>query len=375
MVIKIFHTADLHLGMRFAGYAEVQNELIDARFETLANMVKMANQEECHLFVIAGDLFDRVTVGAKDISRAALALNEFNGELVIILPGNHDYYESDSKLWGNFSGLAGDRVLILKEPRMYDLRTYHLDALVFGCPCSSKHSAKNAVGWITPELLSEKDLIKIGIAHGSLEGVSPDFNQTYYPMSSSELGTKGLDLWLLGHTHLPWPDIFEEGSKIFIPGTPEPDGIDCKHEGNAYIFTIESPSEKMVQRVATGKNRFLIKEITLQDENSIQKVLAEFNKKEYENTILRLILRGRLKKEDFEKVKEALQIIEERVLFLQVIEDELGEEIILELINSEFTEGSFPYQLLTSLLESNEEQAPKALQKAYDLIREIQDEN
>jgi DNA repair exonuclease SbcCD nuclease subunit len=38
MGIKIFHTADLHLGMRFAGYPDVQDELINARHETLENV-------------------------------------------------------------------------------------------------------------------------------------------------------------------------------------------------------------------------------------------------------------------------------------------------------------------------------------------------
>jgi len=46
MVIKIFHTADLHLGMRFAGYPEIQNELINARYETLEKMVAIANKED-----------------------------------------------------------------------------------------------------------------------------------------------------------------------------------------------------------------------------------------------------------------------------------------------------------------------------------------
>jgi DNA repair exonuclease SbcCD nuclease subunit len=35
MAIKIFHTADLHLGMRFAGYPEIQNELVNFRSEKL----------------------------------------------------------------------------------------------------------------------------------------------------------------------------------------------------------------------------------------------------------------------------------------------------------------------------------------------------
>jgi DNA repair exonuclease SbcCD nuclease subunit len=374
MAIKIFHTADLHLGMRFAGYPEIQNELINARYETLEKMVAIANKEECDLFVIAGDLFDRVTVKAKEISMAVKILNEFNGELVIVLPGNHDYYTSDSSLWENFSQLAGDRILVLKEPKIYDLSNYHLDAVVFGCPCSSKHSAENMLGWIKSNSINS-DLLKIGIAHGSLEGVSPDFDKTYYPMTNKELESIGLDLWLLGHTHLPWPERPDGKSRVFISGTPEPDGFDCKHEGSAYIIKIESPSKRKVQRIVTGKYRFLIKQILLHNEDSIKRMEDEYCKEEYQNTILRLILKGRLKKEELTKVKEATKSIGEKVLYLEVIQEELNEEITSELINSEFTQDSFPHQLLLSLLKEEEDVSTKALQKAYDMIREIKNEN
>ena len=375
MIIKIFHTSDLHLGMRFAGYPEIQNELINARYETLANMVAIANKEECDLFVISGDLFDRITVKSKEISRTVKILNEFDGELVIVLPGNHDYYTSDSSLWGNFSQLAGDRILVLKEPGFHDLRNHNLDALIFGCPCNSKHSAENMLGWISADNLTKDDLLKIGIAHGSLEGVSPDFENTYYPMTNKELESIGLDLWLLGHTHIPWPERPDGKSRVFISGTPEPDGFDCKHEGNAFIISIESSSERKVQRITTGKYRFLIKDVLLNDEDSIKRMEEKYSKKEYQNTITRLILKGKLKKEELMQVEEATKSIEENVLTLQVISEELNEEITQELVNSEFTQDSFPHQLLMSLLENKEAAAPRALQKAYDMIREIKNEN
>ena len=38
-IVKIFHTADLHLGMKFSGYPAIQNELINARYEALERMV------------------------------------------------------------------------------------------------------------------------------------------------------------------------------------------------------------------------------------------------------------------------------------------------------------------------------------------------
>ena len=375
MGIKIFHTADLHLGMRFAGYPDVQDELINARHETLENMVEVANQESCTLFVMAGDLFDRTTLNVKDISRAARALNEFEGELVIVLPGNHDYYTHDSKLWNEFSKHAGDRILILKNPDIYDLNKYHLKIKIYAAPCSAKHSSENMIKWINSRESSEDDSIKIGLAHGSLEGVSPDFDKTYYPMTRKELESSGLDLWLLGHTHLPWPENPDKNSRILIPGTPEPDGFDCKHEGSAFIIDMESSSNMKVQKVSTGKYRFFIDQVVLNDDKAIASMKQKYTGDEYSNMVLRLILKGRLRKEELESVEESIKLINNGVLLLQIVKDELHESITPELINSEFTENSFPHQLLLSLLEEKKEISFKSLQKTYDIIREIRNEN
>ena len=53
--------------------------------------VHIANEKACVLFVVGGDLFDRVSVAKRDIQRAASILAEFQGRLVAVLPGNPDY--------------------------------------------------------------------------------------------------------------------------------------------------------------------------------------------------------------------------------------------------------------------------------------------
>jgi hypothetical protein len=51
MTLKILHTADIHLGMKFASYGgEVQEKLVAARFECLSRLVAAA------LLTYAGDL-------------------------------------------------------------------------------------------------------------------------------------------------------------------------------------------------------------------------------------------------------------------------------------------------------------------------------
>jgi len=89
--VKLFLTSDVHLGMKFAGYPGVQERLVQARFDALKRCVDIANEETCDLFVVGGDLFDRVSVAKRDIQRAASILAEFQGRLVAVLPGNHDH--------------------------------------------------------------------------------------------------------------------------------------------------------------------------------------------------------------------------------------------------------------------------------------------
>jgi len=69
----------------------VQEKLVEARFDALKRCVDIANEEACELFVVGGDLFDRVSVAKRDIQRAASILAEFQGRLVAILPGIHNH--------------------------------------------------------------------------------------------------------------------------------------------------------------------------------------------------------------------------------------------------------------------------------------------
>ncbi len=48
-MLKIFHTADLHIGMKFNSYpTSIRDRLIEARFDVLDKMVQMANDEQCN---------------------------------------------------------------------------------------------------------------------------------------------------------------------------------------------------------------------------------------------------------------------------------------------------------------------------------------
>ncbi len=366
MGLKILHTSDIHLGMKFAAYPEVQSELSEARFNTLTKLVELANNEECNLFVIAGDLFHHVAVAKRDVVRTAHILKEFEGRLVVILPGNHDFISlGQNDLWSHFKYNSGDNVLLLEEMRVYPLGHYDLDVNLYPAPCYSKHSPENHIGWIKE---AEKDkAVKhhIGIAHGSLEGFSPDFDKRYYPMNVSELEECGLDLWLMGHTHIPYPERPGEMDKIYYASTPEPDCFDCKHEGKAWIFAIGDDKSIKPELISTGTYRFLHDEVEVSKSSDIDKLQSKYARGEYSRTLLKLKLKGRLHKEDYKSLPEVKKALEKQLFYLRFDDSEITERLTPEDINRAFTEGSFPHRLLTELAKIND---LEALQVAYEIM-------
>jgi len=371
MTIRIFHTADLHLGMKFArGYRpELQQALVEARFETLTGMVDAANREDCGLFTVAGDMFDNRQLTKRDVVRAAEALRAFEGRLVLVLPGNHDYIQAgDDTLWNWFREAAGERTLLLGEPRPFDLRPYDIEAVVHAAPCTAKHSSVNAIGWIEPRIVEDDGLHRIGLAHGSVTGLSIDWGDAYYPMTLEELESAGMDLWLLGHTHVRFPDEEQgSGSRIFFPSTPEPDGFDCTHPGRAWIIDLAPDRSVSYRSIRTGRFRFHSIERVLAGEDDLTVLELHVERLEQETDLVKLKLSGRVPGPVHDRRGELVSRLEARVLHLECDLGDLLREVTAEDIDREFTEGSFPHRLLYRLVESDGDSL--ALQTAYDLIR------
>lgn len=368
MSLKILHTSDIHLGMKFAGYPEVQAELSEGRFDTLSRLTETANKEGCDLFVISGDLFESVSVAKKNIIRAAKAVSEFRGRLAVVLPGNHDFISHGSDLWAQFKEHSGDNVLVIEKREPYGLGHYDLDVNLYPSPCDAKYSKINYLAWINDEK-KENDVINIGIAHGSLEGFSPDFEGKYYPMTISELQMCNLDLWLLGHTHIQYPLRPDASNRIFYPGTPEPDGFDCEHEGRAWIIEIDKSKKINPRSISTGRYRFSHDTAEVNSLDDLLRLKDRYSMKEYRNALMKLKLRGRLSRDEYQGLHKIRSFLNEQLFYLaQFDTTELKEEITMDIINQEFTEGSFPQRLLTTLSEMDDSDA---IQIAYDLIREV----
>ncbi len=366
--MKIFLCSDFHLGMRFAGYPDaVRDRLVEARFQALEAAVREAGSRGADLLVVAGDLFDRVQASRRDVERAARTLAGFPGKLAAVLPGNHDFLGTDGEPWRAFRDAAGGSVLVLEEPRPYPLSRYDVEACLFPGPCTSKHSKANAVGWVRDARRSPGDGVAVGVAHGSIEGISPDFEGDYYPMRRADLAAAGVRLWLVGHTHVRFPQAPGPADTLFIPGTPEPDGFDCAHGGGAWMLAVEGEGPVRAQAVRTGSLRFADREAAIGAAAVLEASGRKVGGAGADTFLGRARLSGRVPRALLEEVTRVRERLAAKLLHLDLRLDGLREEITAEAIDAEFAEGSFPHALLSRLRAAGD---LEALEAAHALLGE-----
>ncbi len=371
--MKILHSGDHHLGMKFSTHQKNQRELVEARFESLERILKVADDESCDYWLIAGDLFDRLTVTLAERRRTIETLSRFSGKAVFVLPGNHDYDAGlQDQLWKQCSEWAGDRVVILRSASPVSLAAYEGKGTLLPAPCHSKHGATPATQWIyTHSFDSSLSPPYIALAHGSLEGVSFDKQGNYFPMKKSDLlAVKPISLWCLGHVHSPFP-LTGMDSRIFYSGTPEPDGWDCKHGGGVWIHQWSEEAQRFNSRwVETGQYRFIDEEIHFSDFKSLEAAYQNLLKsldlasKPKNQILLRLELVGGLSRDelnDFEvwKSQRGQEFSQFRLEVSQ-----LRTNVSWQEVEAQYDPGSFPYELLKQLKEED----PKTLQLAYDTL-------
>jgi DNA repair protein SbcD/Mre11 len=355
--------------MAFASYADAQAALVEARFQALEKIVAEANARQSDLLVIAGDLFEKVNIEAAVVRRAAEILRGFTGRLAAVLPGNHDYLSADDTLWPRFRDAAGDTTLLLDQGRPYPLHRHGMNACLYPCPCLSRHSADNAIGWVRGTARDSSILHHIGVAHGSLEGFSPDFNGDYYPMTKEQLEEAGLSLWLLGHTHVLYPPTPGRLDRVFNPGTPAPDGFNCTHAGTAWALELGEGNTVKAEPVITGSVRFVEETVPVHAAADLEKLAQRYSGAAAKSIVLKAHLEGRVPREVIASLGAMQQRMNGSLLHLELRSDGLREEITRQSIEREFPEGSFPHALLLRLAEAGD---LEALATAHQLITEAQ---
>ena len=373
-MLRIFVTGDNHIGLKYASHEQAAI-LASSRIAAFEGMVKTANQENCALFAIAGDLFENTySVSKRDIKTLLDALSCFNGT-VVVLPGNHDYYDKDVKVWQYFKDVMAsyDNIMLLTDYRPYEIDVNGEDVILYPALCTSLHSApgQNNLGWIKEMTIDNDSAYHIGIAHGAVEGETIDNEGQYFLMKRSELESIPVDAWLIGHTHVPFPrnltETYSATERIFNAGTHVQTDVSCNTEGLCFVVEISDSKSVRAKKVSSGNLHFYRKHISVtagEMENIINRELADIE----DNSVVDVILTGAVTIEEYEQRHKVIEGALARFIEGTYNDYSLNKLISKALIESEFPETSFSAGLLNSLLEE-----PKEAQLTYELLKSLKE--
>ncbi len=371
-MIRIFLTGDNHIGLKYASH-EQAGVLASARLAAFESMVSAANDAGCELFVIAGDLFENTYgVPKRDVKALADMLSRFRGT-VAVLPGNHDYYDADVKIWQYFDECirGTDNIVLLKEYRPYELALGEAEAVLYPAMCTSMHSApgENNLGWIKRAEI-DPGRVNIGIAHGALAGETIDSEGQYFLMTRRELEDIPVDVWMLGHTHVPFPALgtdFAPAGRIFNAGTHVQTDVACNCAGQCFIIELGDGKTVRARRFDSGNLRFYRKYIRLTPgmmRAELERELAPLG----DRSVVDLVLSGAVTDEEYTERAGVLDRELARFIEGTYSDSALSRLISPELIDSEFAETSFAAAFLKALLDE-----PKEAQLAYELLKSLEE--
>ncbi|OIO47991.1 MAG: hypothetical protein COS76_01885 [Candidatus Portnoybacteria bacterium CG06_land_8_20_14_3_00_39_12] len=283
-MVKILHTADIHLGAQFAILGERADEYRQQLKKTFVKVVDLALSEKVNLVLVAGDLFDSNFSAASTLSLVKdqfKRLKEKNIQ-VAILPGTHDCLDDNSIYWRE---VFGSNVYVFKKSgaRVYG----DLDLMLWAKPNTAHQSSESPLNFgriLDPRIKSEDDergMIKqtkysIALAHGSVIELAVKVDDQQYPLHLSEITNSQFDYVALGHWHsLRKPEEFN--NKACYPGSPEP--LSLTQSGAGYVALINLDNGLEIKLVKVGSKEF-------------DKIVIDLSLLESEEQIKKAILKG-----------------------------------------------------------------------------------
>lgn len=377
-MIKIFVTGDNHFGKKYDRYPEIRDRLVDNRFVCFEKMVEKAEQEDCDIFAVTGDLFDNCSsIRKSDVERVVRILAGFAGR-VLVLPGNHDYYTGEEKVWKDFDDAlrtCDNNIIRLDRFEPYPIEIAEETVVIYPAFCRSKHSRENNLGWIKKMSVLKSGQINVGMAHGAIEGVTPDMQKEYFLMTEPELQAIPMDVWLVGHTHIPYPGGLSEdeeigGYRIFNAGTHAQTDLHNNTRGYGFIISVDKQGDKAqvsAKKYQSGTIFFydIAVRVSSAEGDSLEALLQEKLDPLEAESVVRLTVAGSVFSEEYSRRRELYKKYCDRFLSWELQDDELHEEITLDRVREEFAESSFAAKLMEALQGDQTE-----LQMAYELLQE-----
>lgn len=256
---RFLHTADWQIGRLPSQFpADDAQALSDARIDAVRRIAQLAAEHAVAAVLVAGDVFDAQTVSERTIRRLFNATEGFAGPWIMI-PGNHDA-ALDESVWR-----VAQRLDALPPNVRVSLRPELIDDfaaqgfVVLSAPLTQRHTYADLTEWFE-HAQSAPDLVRIGLAHGSVQGVLAEGIDSANPIHADCAVRGRLDYLALGD----WHGLKRIDERTWYSGTPEPDRFRDNDPGFALLVELPTPgATPVVTQLPVGRFRWTQTNATL----------------------------------------------------------------------------------------------------------------
>lgn len=308
---RFLHSADWQIGRQFATFdPEHAPILAEARITVVERLAALATEQRVDAVLVAGDVFDVQTVSERTLRRLFNALSGYAGPWLMI-PGNHDAALAES-VWTRAQRLgavpANVHPLLAPELRVFESQGF----AVLPAPLAQRHTYNDLTAWFDAAE-TPAGMLRIGLAHGSVQGLLPEDIDSTNPIAPDRASTARLDYLALGD----WHGCKRIDARTWYAGTPEPDRFKDNGAGQALLVDIAAPgAEPQVTPVAVARFRWQSIIAALQVASDADALTAQLDQLD-SHDVADLRVQGRIDVTGLQRLQAAIGRAEARARHLQ----------------------------------------------------------
>ncbi len=268
-MLRIIHTADVHLGARHDDLGEQAAAQRERQFAAFKASIDLALTEKVDLFLIVGDLFDSNVQPRRSVDRVVAELKRLAEARIrtVIIPGTHDCFDR-SCIYRTYDlpALAGsgpdDEMVTVLDPDHPWIHLASLDAIVMAQIFATKRAPHSPLlGMGGPQASSDPTdpgaRWRIGLVHGSIS-IPGKTERDEVVITTEEIAASRLDYLALGHWHSA-----QNGKAGSVPyaysGAPEAVALDQDRAGKVLLVELDEvggTKTAAIREVSVGRTRF-----------------------------------------------------------------------------------------------------------------------
>ena len=341
--IKVLHCADLHFDTPFKELSkEVSDVSKNELLEVFKNIIDLSINENIEVLLIAGDVFDNLTVNKNTLFFISDQIKRIKNIKVFISPGNHDPYNEKS-----FYSMINwpENVYIFKGDMEFK-EVKELNLVVWGA--GFRNSYENET--LLKNIDVDNDKINIMLLHGEI--TSGNSNNEYNPIYIKDIYESNIDYIALGHRH-KFSGILKAGITTYAySGCPQGRGFDEAGEKGVIVGEIYKGGTDL-KFFPMYKRKYITREIDITDTNNydevVFKVLSELNNEEIHKNFYKIILKGEIKEHFNLNEKLLIEKLKDKFYYIKIINNTSIEVNLEELSRDYSVKGKFIAKIFEKL--------------------------